>query len=112
MSEPAGPADILIVDDDPVARYVLTGILEQEGYSVAVAEQGGQGLLYLRSHPLPRLVLLDLVMPFVDGWAFLRERQRRPALQGAAVVVFSAVGGFEGPDPLHMGAAEVLLKPF
>jgi CheY-like chemotaxis protein len=112
MSEADGPADILVIEDEPVARRILTGLLEQEGYALAVAEQGGQALAYLRSHPLPRLILLDLVMPYVDGWAFLRERQRLPGLSRVPVVVFSAVGGFEGADPLELGAYGVLLKPF
>jgi CheY-like chemotaxis protein len=112
MSETAGPADILVVEDEPVSRTLLTGLLEREGYTLAVAEQGGQALTYLRSHPRPRLILLDLVMPYVDGWAFLRERQRLPALSAVPVVVFSSVGGLEGPDPLRLGAAEILLKPF
>ena len=59
MSEAAGPADILVVEDDPVNRHLLTLLLEREGYAVAVAAHGGQALAYLRVHPLPRVVLLD-----------------------------------------------------
>ena len=112
MSEAAGPADILVVEDDPVNRHLLTLLLEREGYAVAVAAHGGQALAYLRVYPRPRVVLLDLEGPFVDGWAFLRERQRQPALSRVPVVVFSAADGLEGPDPLKLGAAEIVLKPF
>jgi CheY-like chemotaxis protein len=102
---------VLLVENDPDIRDVLSGLLHRNGYEVATAADGRQALEYLRHNEPPRLVLLDLVMPEVDGWEFLRERQRRPELHDLPVVVFSAVAEVKGPDPRELGAAEVLRKP-
>ncbi|MDQ2998099.1 MAG: response regulator [Chloroflexota bacterium] len=67
---------ILIIDDDPAIRATVAEILESEGYSVATASNGADGLQSLdRLDPV--LVLLDMRMPILDGWGFARALQAR-----------------------------------
>src|SRR6516162_10360424 len=70
------PAEVLVIDDDPAVRCCLKHLLEREGRTVATACDGRQALDYLRSNPPPRLILLDLTMPAMDGREFLLRRQQ------------------------------------
>jgi CheY-like chemotaxis protein len=83
---------ILVVDDDDDLRDTLQGILEAEGYDVVAAANGRDALDYLRSNPLPCLVLLDLMMPVMDGWEFLLKKEADPYLASLPVVVITAAG--------------------
>jgi PAS domain S-box-containing protein len=80
---------VLVVDDDTDVREALGEALQQEGYEVAAAANGAAALEYLRSHPAPSLVLLDLSMPVMDGWGFLTERNQDPDLRSIPVIVVS-----------------------
>ena len=106
------PAEVLVIDDDPAVRGCLTHLLEREGRTVATACDGRQALDYLRSNPPPRLILLDLAMPVMDGRAFLIRRQQAPALRDVPVVAFSACIDGDAACPLDLGAVESLNKPF
>ena len=80
----------MIVDDEPDVHLLLTDLLRGEGYEVASATDGAQALDYLRSATkLPCLILLDLVMPKVDGWQFIEERSHDPRLARIPVVLIS-----------------------
>ncbi|MFC2065874.1 PleD family two-component system response regulator [Chloroflexota bacterium] len=68
------PKKILVVDDDPDMRAALTIILESQGYEVVTAQDGVEGLASLRAER-PDLMMLDLLMPKMDGFAVLRELQ-------------------------------------
>src|SRR5688572_8496646 len=82
---------ILIVDDDASIREALASLLEDEGYTAAGVANGLQALTLLRqSEELPCLILLDLMMPVMNGWEFLNEQQQELRLAEIAVVVFSA----------------------
>ena len=105
-------AEVLVIDDDPAVRGCLTRLLEREGHTVATAGDGRQALDYLRSNPPPRLILLDLTMPAMDGREFLIRRQQVPALRDVPVVAFSACIDWDAACPLDLGAAESLYKPF
>jgi len=83
---------ILIVDDDVDIRETISLILEDEGYAVASAANGEEALRYLRSHPSPSLILLDLMMPGMDGVEFRAEQQRDAQLSGIPVIVVTASG--------------------
>jgi CheY-like chemotaxis protein len=67
---------VLIVDDDEHLRESLAELLTGEGYAAAAAADGRTALAYLQQHAPPCLIILDLLMPVMDGWEF-RERQRR-----------------------------------
>ena len=105
-------AEVLVIDDDPAVRCCLTHLLERAGHTVAAAGDGRQALDYLRSNPPPRLILLDLAMPVMDGREFLIRRQQAPALRDVPVVAFSACIDWDAACPLDLGAAEALHKPF
>ena len=89
-SSAARPGAILIVDDERDVRTLLAEVLEGDGYEIAAAGDGAEALDYLRAAAtLPSLILLDLVMPNVDGWQFLDERRQDPRLAGIPVVLIS-----------------------
>ena len=86
------PADVVIVDDDKDTRDTLASVLESSGYRVYTATTGRQALDILASMPvLPRLVLLDLLMPGMSGDDVVREMKRTPPLADVPVVLFSGV---------------------
>jgi two-component system, chemotaxis family, chemotaxis protein CheY len=106
--EPNGK--ILIVEDEPAFREALAEILRDNGYSTTAAANGEEALSYLRSHPPPSLIILNLVMPVMNGWAFMAERGHDPSLAAIPVVILSGISdvGREA-DSLH--AAAYLTKP-
>ncbi len=80
---------ILIVDDDPGMRTMLQTVLEYEGYRVEVARNGQEALEWLTQFK-PSLILLDLMMPVMDGWQFLEEIQKDMLQPILPIVVLSA----------------------
>ncbi len=102
--------DILVVDDDENIRDVLGMILRAKGHKVGEATDGVDALKYLRSRPLPELVLLDMMMPRLDGQAVVEAMRRDPMLATVPVVVLS------GHQAAHeqaerLGVAGCLVKP-
>jgi CheY-like chemotaxis protein len=83
---------ILIVDDDKEVRSALAELLEGEGYTVAGAPNGHEALQLMRGGFHPAVILLDLMMPGMDGWDFRSEQQRDPAFARVPVVIVSAAG--------------------
>ncbi|MEP7189188.1 MAG: response regulator [Roseiflexaceae bacterium] len=83
--------NILLVEDDYGVRDALTMLLEDEGYVVATAINGKEALDLLATHtPLPDVILLDLAMPIMDGWAFRAAQQQDERLAHIPVIVLSA----------------------
>ena len=112
MSTPAHGKHILIVDDDGLTRQALTMTLEAAGYTARQAADGPEGLRFLGSGPPPLAILLDIVMPGMSGWEFLRERDAsHPELAGIPVIVFSAAWEVAPRMPLPRGVARLLPKP-
>lgn len=103
-------AQILVVEDDLSIREMLIECLSDEGYAVASAIHGADALHYLRRAPQPRVILLDLTMPVMDGWEFWREHQRDPALRDIPVVVLSADRSVQKPGHALPGTL-ALAKP-
>ena len=98
---------ILVVDDDVDVRETLCEVLGDEGHEVACCANGREALKTLREHKDEVcLVLLDLMMPVMNGWDFRREQLADPAIAGVPVVVISAAP--EGTEGLQ---APVLSKP-
>jgi CheY-like chemotaxis protein len=101
---------ILVIEDDPLTREALGALLVGEGYTTRTAIEGGEALEVLRQGPPPDLILLDLLMPGMDGWHFRREQQHDPALAAIPVVVCSGTGDAD----LHaaaLGAIGFVDKP-
>jgi len=102
---------VLVVDDDELARMEIARCVEQQGYSATVAENGTIALDMLGSQPFD-LVLLDLLMPEVDGFEVVRQMQADAKLQQIPVVVVTAVGDSERVAKcMQMGAIDQLNKP-
>src|SRR4051794_30182244 len=88
--------DVLLVDDDEAFSASLRAILEAEGFSVDTAPDGQRALEKMKSAP-PRVVLLDLFMPVMDGWALLARLREFPPL--AKTPVFAYSGAAEASAP-------------
>lgn len=101
---------ILIIEDDIDIREALTEILADEGYDVRSAAHGGEGLQTLRDGFLPQLILLDLMMPVMNGWQFNTEQKKEAAFKQIPVVVISAAGNLQEKIQ-GMDAAGYLKKP-
>jgi len=115
-SGPGGAAKqgpiVLIVDDDERVREYVRVNLEMEGYSVREASSAEQGLAVLEEVS-PDLVLLDVMMPEVDGWEMLRRVQERHGVGAIPVVMFSGKVDEESADDAAVrGAQGFLGKPF
>ena len=92
MTNPARAGKhILLVEDSAEARAVLVPILDAAGHAVCTAANGHEALDYLRSHPPPDLILLDLVMPVMNGWELRAAQRVDPRLARVPVVVLSGV---------------------
>jgi CheY-like chemotaxis protein len=85
-----GSASILVVEDDLATRDMLCRSLVSMGYIANAAVNGRSGLDWLGDHPAPNLILLDLLMPELDGFEFLQELRKRPAFVHIPVIVVTA----------------------
>jgi CheY-like chemotaxis protein len=83
-------SSILLVEDDRDSREALAFVLEDAGHTVASAGNGREALELLDDDEKPDLILLDLMMPVMNGWEFLGERKRRPVLASIPVMVLTA----------------------
>jgi CheY-like chemotaxis protein len=101
---------ILVVDDDPNLQEALSDLLESKGYEVTSADNGVVALDLLRKSDAPCLILLDLMMPVMDGHEFLARVTADSTLAKIPVVVVTA--GRHPQGSTVNGAAEVLYKPF
>ncbi len=102
---------ILLVEDDADIREALADVLRQAGYSVACAGDGKQGLDQLQRGPRPDVILLDLMMPVMDGLAFRAAQLDRPDVAHIPVVVLTADGRYHERHPGPPVDA-ALAKPF
>ncbi|MEE8311661.1 MAG: response regulator [Candidatus Binatia bacterium] len=84
-----GDGSALVVEDDPSSRNLLVKLLEREGWSVREAANGQEGLAEVRRE-LPAIVLLDLMMPVMDGFEFIHEVRRNEAWRALPIVVITA----------------------
>jgi adenylate cyclase len=103
---------VLVVDDDRVNRMLLTRSLEREGHRVRCAENGAEALELLHDDPCD-VVLLDIVMPELDGVSVLEHVKGDPALQDVPVIMISGVDDTESVVRcIEIGADDYLPKPF
>ena len=101
---------VLVVEDDQDLRELVSGVLEREGFGVWTASDGEAALDRMRHGATPGVILLDMRMPRMDGWAFARELRRR---HGAAIplVVMTAAANARA-RAAEVGAVGCLAKPF
>ena len=104
-----GKIRILLVDDDPNIVQLVRLYLEKENYEVDVAERGDTAVEMFRKNP-PHLILLDIMLPGMDGWEVCREIRRTSNIP---IIMLSAKGEtFDKVSGLEMGADDYIVKPF
>ena len=108
VSGPGQAATILLIDDDPQVHDLLGQMLSREGYRVEHATSGPDALTMVQK-VRPAGILLDVMMPQVDGWTVLSALKRDPSLADIPVIIVSMLD--ERPLGLSLGAAEFLTKP-
>ena len=101
------PKKILLVDDEPEILEICRDYLKASGYDVVTASDGAQGLFAARREK-PDLVVLDLMMPVMDGWEFRRVQQADPKLARVPTIVLSALDQARAVD---LRPAAFLKKP-
>jgi len=110
MSPEGARQRVLVVDDDPDGLATVLDILELSGYEAVGACNGREALQRLASGELPDLILLDLMMPVMNGWQFREEQRRSPRLADIPVVITSADRDAQRVAK-DLGAAALLTKP-
>jgi two-component system alkaline phosphatase synthesis response regulator PhoP len=107
---------ILVVDDEPDFCLIVKGNLEKEGFAVDVAYDGVEGLAKVRANP-PDAIVLDVMMPEMDGYAVCKELKKDPKLNGIPIIMLTAVAShvsstrYSHYDGMSMEADDYLPKP-
>jgi CheY-like chemotaxis protein len=103
---------VLVVDDEPQVVWVLQFSLEAEGYTTFAARDGRQALSAIAEHH-PKLMVLDIMMPAMDGWSVLEEMMELPREERPRVIVVSAMSNLrDRARAAEMGADAFVPKPF
>jgi CheY-like chemotaxis protein len=105
------PSTVLVVDDDLAVLDGLSELLQNEGYRVVTAQDGREGLDHLRRGLRPCVIVLDLMMPVMDGWDFRHEQLKADELKDIPVVVITAAGFSEASVKAQFGDIEFVPKP-
>jgi CheY-like chemotaxis protein len=109
---PTAVPTVLVVDDEPQVVWVLRFSLEAEGYTTFTANNGLRALEEIAEHH-PKLMLLDIMMPTMDGWAVLEEMMKLPVEERPRVVVVSALSSLrDRAKAAELGADAYVPKPF
>jgi PAS domain S-box-containing protein len=113
LEEPSRPTQqgaqtVLVIDDDPTMRDLLRRVLEREGFAVATAASGSEGLL-LAEQLEPDVITLDVMMPSMDGWTLLSKIKERPELADIPVIMVTMVA--ESARGYALGADHYMVKP-
>jgi CheY-like chemotaxis protein len=90
-SPPTHYCPVLIVEDDEDLRDMMAQMLNIEGFDTATVANGREALDYLHATEKPNVILLDLMMPIMDGWEFRRQQKADPELAPVPVIVLSAL---------------------
>jgi DNA-binding response OmpR family regulator len=106
------PTSVLVVDDEPQVIWMLQFSLQAEGYATYAARDGRSALEEIREHR-PNLMLLDIMMPVMDGWSVLEQMQALPAQDRPRVIVVSARSSLrDRAKAAELGADAFVPKPF
>ncbi len=102
---------ILVIEDHELARRALAALLSTMGYEVAEAANGREALATLATEARPDVILLDLVMPIMDGWEFMKRQRLDWRLCTIPTIVISGVPSHD-PRCLEMPIVRLLPKPY
>jgi len=102
---------ILIIEDCDEIRIDLAELLRDEGYEVVTARHGAEALALLGSRPAPSLILLDLMMPVMDGWQFRKQQLDTPDLALIPVVLLTGSNNAQ-QHARDLNAVDCVQKPF
>jgi CheY-like chemotaxis protein len=105
---PTAHCPVLIVEDDADLREMMAQLLSLEGFRTETVANGRDALRYLARGDRPDVILLDLMMPVMDGWEFRRRQAQDPSISGVPVVVLSALDPARVAD---LGGTAFLKKP-
>jgi CheY-like chemotaxis protein len=110
--KPCASIDVLIAEDDPVTRLAVRQMLESQGYTCAEAENGREAVEIARQSA-PRLVLLDLMMPEVDGFTAAEQLRADPQMRGVSIHCLTALDFPAARRAAQRSGCEVYItKPF
>jgi CheY-like chemotaxis protein len=109
MSTAERPKTLLVVEDNAILRKGLAAVLREEGFAVVTAANGREALDWLREDPPPDLILLDMLLPVLDGWRFLELLKEGPA--SVPVIVTTEVANLSPEWAAAHGCAGFLHKP-
>jgi CheY-like chemotaxis protein len=109
MSEPR--LRILLVDDDGDLRRGLSEALEEAGYAVTASANGRDALATLRQQPPPDVILLDLLMPVMNGWQFCHAKKADPTTAAIPVIAMSAAVSRDPRSPYYIDVDDFVAKP-
>ena len=99
---------VLVIDDDPNVRDLMERYLSREGFEVASADNGQEGIKRIKSFQ-PQVITLDVLMPVMDGWSVLTELKRDPETANIPVIMLSMLDELD--MSFALGAADYLVKP-
>jgi CheY-like chemotaxis protein len=102
---------VLVVDDDPAILEICSDLLQTEGYTVMVATNGQQALEQIRTDP-PQVVLMDIMMPVLDGVEACRQVKANPATSDIPIVLMSARTNLTRQSQELASADALVAKPF
>jgi adenylate cyclase len=103
---------LLVVDDDGVSRAVLSNLLERQGHTVVVAKDGAEALKLVGGRAFD-LIVLDLLMPGMDGFEVVQKLKADPAVKDIPVVMISSAEDMSGiVKSVKLGAEDYIFKPF
>jgi DNA-binding response OmpR family regulator len=106
-------ATVLVVEDDESTAKLLRFVLERENYQIFMATDGRAGLEFIQNNPPTTIVLMDIMLPFLNGFELLGELRRHPEWRHARVIMLSAkTQGSDVARALDAGADDYLIKPF
>ncbi|MGH9443432.1 MAG: response regulator transcription factor [Thermoanaerobaculia bacterium] len=102
---------VLVIEDDHDTQDAICGLLEYSGYRAVGVSNGREALEFLKDHAAPNVIVLDLMMPVMNGWEFRNLQSSDQKLAGIPVVVISASGALPGAV-LSRGVVDYVPKPF
>ncbi len=104
---------VLVVEDDEIISYLLDFRLKREGFDVIVASDGHQAYEYLENGTPPQLVLLDVMLPYLDGFELITHLRSKPAWVDVPVIMLTSKSQEQSiVRALDAGANDYVVKPF